>query len=365
VALGLFPLPGGWNAMAFYRWSDVEVLNDLEDVLLPGTSVRNGQYRVWSFLGCGGFANAYLATDSQNREVVLKECFVPEFCRRSQSRVVPRSEARKRNLDKVIQGFMDEATTLKTLSHPNIVQAHEAFLENGTAYVVLDYIQGHDLQQIVDEKRGSLAPELIVAMARRLISALAHIHDQGFLHCDIAPDNVILGRDGNPVLIDFGSARRSNVGRAQDGFSMVKDGYSPPELYAKNAPRAPQADIYSLGATLYHSILGVVPPDSQTRRTAMIEGRPDPLKPLAGTVKGYPAGFLASIDRAMAVRTAARHWSAQDWLRALAEPPLAGQVDPLRLRSATQRAATGQPVVPLRPVRSVPDQNLTAYPTVK
>ncbi len=104
---------------------------------------------------------------------------------------------------------------------------------------------------------------------------------------------------------------------------MVKDGYSPAELYGTGADCGPCSDLYALGATMYHAISGTTPVDCPRRLAALVDRRPDPLPPLEGRVSGYPAGFLASIDRAMAVRPAARYQAAADWLRDIAEaaPP--------------------------------------------
>ena len=310
--------------MAFDRSGDDA---DLADVLLPATSLLHGQYRVGSFLSSGGFGITYLAKDSLDRDVVLKECFVPDFCLRQQTRVRPRSENSKANLQKVLRGFMNEARILASLSHPNIVRIHQVFEDNGTAYMALDLIKGHDLHDIIDEKKAVLTPDQIVAMARKLISALAHIHDRHILHCDISPDNICVQPDGDPVLIDFGSARAADQvpGGAEVGFSMVKDGYSPHELYNTNGSLGPWSDIYSLGASLYHAITGNAPVDCQRRLSAKAEGRDDPLAPLVGTAVGYPTSFLASIDKAMAVQAGLRHQTARDWLKTLT--PLAASSD--------------------------------------
>jgi serine/threonine protein kinase len=308
------------DTMAFDRSTDDDNDADLDDVLLPGTALFHGQYRVGAFLNSGGFGITYLAKDNLNRDVVLKECFVPTFCRRSQTRVRARSEANKPHLEKAIRGFMAEAQILAALSHPNIVRVHQVFEDNDTAYMALEYIKGHDLLEIIDEKKASLTPDQIVTMARKLVSAVAHIHDQNLLHCDISPDNICIRADGEPVLIDFGSARKTSLGIGQKhtGFSMVKDGYSPQELYATGGTCGPYSDIYSLGASLYHAVMGKAPVDCQSRISAIIEGRPDPVKTLARTVTGYPPGFLAAIDKALAVQPSARHQSAGDWLEAIA-----------------------------------------------
>jgi len=313
--------------MAFDKSSDCNPETNLDDVLLPGTSVFHGQFRVSGFLNSGGFGITYLAKDSLNRDVVLKECFVPTFCRRSQAAVVARSDASKAHLQKAILGFIAEAQTIATLSHPNIVRVHQVFQDNDTAYMALDHIKGHDLLEIIDEKKASLTPDQIVTMARKLISAVGHIHSHGLLHCDISPDNICLRADAEPVLIDFGSARKLVAGEGQKhtGFSMVKDGYSPPELYAAGDACGPFSDIYALGASLYHAVSGAAPVDCQSRISALGDGRPDPVKSLAGTVAGYPPGFLEGIDKAMSVQQSARHQSAQEWLLTFGRPQVATQ----------------------------------------
>lgn len=289
--------------------------------LPPGTWLCQGQYRIGSCLNSGGFGIAYLAEDSLGRDVVLKECFVPTFCSRNRTRVTARSDQSKVHLQSVMRGFVNEAHTLAGLSHPNIVRVHQLFEENDTAYMALDYIDGRDLLEVIEEDRARLWPDAIVVMARKLISALAHIHDRHLLHGDVSPDNICLRSDGEPVLIDFGSSRPFVPGAAQDpaGFSLVKDGYSPVELYTNGVP-GPWSDIYALGASLYHAVSGMAPVDAQSRQSAKAEGRPDPLLPLAGRYAGYPAGFLDSIDRAMAVDPGARHTSAHDWLQHLGQP---------------------------------------------
>lgn len=305
--------------MALDRALGCAVHEDATVGLPAGVSLFHGQYRIGAFLNSGGFGLTYLAEDSLGRDVVLKECFVPAFSHRCQTRVTPRPDSNPDHLQKVMRSFQNEARMLARLSHPNIVRVHQVFEDNGTAYMALDYIKGHDLLEIVDEGHILLTPGKIVSMASKLVSAVAHVHDRQLLHCDISPDNVCMRSDGEPVLIDFGSARSFAPGVAghHGGFTMVKDGYSPPELYRPEGPCGPQSDIYALGATLYHAVSGSAPVDGQTRQSCSQEARPDPLRPLAGRFPGYPPGFLESIDKAMAVHPSARHASAQGWLRLL------------------------------------------------
>jgi len=302
--------------------SDTLTRSACSDELLPGTSLFHGQYRILRYINSGGFGITYLAKDSLDREVVIKECFSSTFCRRTESRVRARSQGTRDQMQRIVKSFLNEARSLASLKHPNIVGVHQVFEDNDTAYMAMDFIRGYDLLEIVDENKGTLTPDQIVAMTGKLVSAIGYIHGRGLLHCDISPDNIFLNSEGEPILIDFGAARRSAAGEAQkySGLSVVKDGYSPHELYAAGGNSGPWSDIYALAASIYHAITGRAPENCQARLAAMAEKRPAPCQPLAGRVAGYPAGFLESIDRAMAVLPAARFQSAAEWQRALPLP---------------------------------------------
>jgi serine/threonine protein kinase len=311
--------------MAFDRLSGSPGVTDCVDELLPGTPLLHGQYRISRFLNSGGFGITYIACDALNRDVVLKECFVEAFCSRHHNDVMPRSDMARPHLQRALSSFEEEGRILAAMNHPNIVRIHQLFAENGTSYMALDYVAGHDLVDIVEEKKAILTPGQIVRIAERLISALSHIHDRSLIHCDVSPDNICVSPAGEPVLIDFGAARKVVDGVAQkhSGFSLVKDGYSPPELYQSNGVCGPESDIYALAASLYYAITGKTPVDGEARLRALIGDRPDPLITLAGVIPGYPPGFLATIDKAMSVEPGDRFASAKSWLRAMATPPVA------------------------------------------
>jgi serine/threonine protein kinase len=305
------------------------------DELQPGTVLFHGQYTITRFISSGGFGITYLAKDSLDRDVVIKECFASGFCHRSQTRVRPTSQGKKSDLDKIVRNFTTEALRLAKLKHPNVVGVHQVFEDNDTAYMVLDYICGKDLFDIVDENTSGLTPDRVVKITGKLVSTLAYVHDNGILHCDISPDNIFINDKGEPILIDFGAARTVSAGTAQKvtGPVVVKDGYSPHELYLTGGNSGPWTDIYSLAASLYLVITGDMPISSQSRLSARAEARPDPLEPLAGRFPGYPKGFLESIDKAMSVLSTARFQSVGEWLRAMKLPAAVegGDVRPFRL----------------------------------
>ncbi|WP_333818117.1 serine/threonine-protein kinase [Tabrizicola sp.] len=335
------------------------------DELLPGTTLFHGQYRIIRFINSGGFGITYLAKDSLDRDVVIKECFSSTFCRRTETRVRARSQGTREHMSKIVKAFLNEARSLASLNHPNIVGVHQVFEANDTAYMVLDYIRGHDLLEIIEDRRTTLSPDQIVAIAAKLVSAIDYIHSNGLLHCDISPDNIFINQDGEPILIDFGAARRGASGAAQkySGLSVVKDGYSPHELYAPGGNSGPWSDIYSLAASLHHLITGIAPENCQSRLSAKAEKRPDPLKPLAGTVAGYPRGFLESIDMAMAVLPTARFQTTHAWAQALPQPGQRSDRNVVLLRRVTPQPApqpTPAPVRPRRPTTRVVGPDLSS-----
>jgi serine/threonine protein kinase len=339
--------------MAFDRLTDTLTQSDHGDELLPGTALFHGQYNVTRFINSGGFGITYLAKDSLDRDVVIKECFSSTFCRRTETRVRARSKSTEFQMHKIVRSFLNEARSLAKLSHPNIVGVHQVFEDNGTAYMAMDYIRGHDLLEIIEEKRALLKPELIVSIAAKLVSAIAYVHDHQLVHCDISPDNIFITHEGEPILIDFGAARRSAVGEEQkySGLSVVKDGYSPHELYTSGGRSGPWSDIYSLAASLYHAISGEAPDNCQSRLAAKAGKETDPCRPLAGSFAGYPPGFLESIDRAMAVMPAARFQSAQDWLQLLA-PAVQERKEKKVVFLRRVVAAEGSRPQPMRPASS-------------
>jgi serine/threonine protein kinase len=294
----------------------VDEVDDLIDELQPGAKLLKGQYTITRYLNSGGFGITYLAKDSLDRDVVIKECFPSSVCRRSKVMVAARSRAHTAELRSVIQLFVREARNLAKIVHPNIVSVHNVFEDNGTAYMALDYIDGLDLQQIIDGEGDRLTPEQIVEITGKLIKAVDFIHAHDMLHRDISPDNVLITKTGEPILIDFGAARdkASQTNRAMSALRVVKDGYSPQEFYIAGSEQGPWSDLYALGATLYHLISHEAPVNGQARLGALAEDRPDPYLPLMGRFPGYPNGFLDAIDKAMSTLPKQRLQSAAEWL---------------------------------------------------
>lgn len=290
--------------------------------LKPGAKLLRGQYEILRFLSNGGFGITYLARDSLNRDVVIKECFPGALCRRNGDQVEPADPGHKQDLRAIIDLFIQEARNHARLVHPNIVDVHQVFEDNNTAYIAMDLIRGCDLLDYLDNPENEGGTDFIVQVTEKMLSAVSFIHQSGMLHRDISPDNILINEHDEPVLIDFGAAREqaANTSAALLTLRVIKDGYSPHEFYVRGAEQGPSSDLYVLAATLYHAISGERPIDGQSRLNAFNSGHPDPYKPLTGRYFGYPPGFLEAIDKAMEVHTPARLQSALDWLRMFRGP---------------------------------------------
>ncbi|WP_298905889.1 protein kinase [uncultured Aliiroseovarius sp.] len=292
------------------------------DVLQPGETLLHGQYEILRFLSSGGFGITYLARDSLERQVVIKECYPGALCRRVGSNVEAADPEYAEDLKAIIGLFIQEARNHARLVHPNIVNVHQVFEYNQTAYLAMDLIRGGDLLDYVQNTRNDTSPEFFVCVTEKMLSAVSFIHDNGMLHRDISPDNILIDEDGEPLLIDFGAARELTTGSSAALLSLrvVKDGYSPHEFYARGAEQDVTSDLYVLAATLYHAISGARPVDGKSRLDAFNNDTPDPYVPLTGRFEGYPKGFLEALDKAMEVHVVNRVQSALEWLRMFRGP---------------------------------------------
>lgn len=289
--------------------------------LPSGFKLLQGQYQIERPLISGGFGITYLARDSLERRVVLKECFPAGLCRRAGTDVEPAAPEHAKSCRNVLRAFLREAHLLARARHPAIVGVHQVFKENQTAYIAMEFIDGLDLLTVREEQPERLTGPVLRQILDQSLEALDCLHRLGVLHRDISPDNILLGKDGTVTLIDFGAACGSTPddGTALPMLLAVKDGYSAHELYSPDLPQRPACDLYALGATLYYLITGAPPASSQQRLAALMGGTPDPCRPLLGGPWAADPALLATVDMAMSVLPAERFQSARDWADALAE----------------------------------------------
>ncbi|MES0863674.1 serine/threonine-protein kinase [Ruegeria sp. SCPT10] len=328
------------------------------DELQPGTELMRGQYKITQYLNSGGFGITYLATDSLDRQIVIKECFPQSFCRRNGRQIEARSEAYVGELRSIVRLFSQEARALAKLKHPYIVGVHQVFEENNTAYMAIDFVKGHDLLAIIEQKVMLLRPDQVRAILRKLLDAIGFVHTAGMLHRDISPDNIIVTDELTPVLIDFGAARdqATKATRALSALRVVKDGYSPQEFYIAGSEQDPSSDLYSLAASFYHAITGQRPPDSQVRIAAHVAKEPDSYIPLGKLTSDYDEAFCAAIDKAMAILPKDRMKTSAEWSLLMEAPvkTISSRVSK-QLKSARRkstRPASQATKSPVKPVRS-------------
>ena len=229
-----------------------------------GTTLQSGRYVIEGVLGNGGFGITYLASQPMlDRKVAIKEFFYGAFCNRQtdNNTVSVVSKGGAETVMKFRTKFLKEASTLANLKHPNIVEVHDVFEENGTAYYVMEHIDGPTLSTYVKE-HGRIDEERAVGYMRKIASALDYIHQQHINHLDVKPGNIMLREsDGEVILIDFGMAKHYDV-RTGDGTTTtpigISAGYAPMEQYRLGgvASFTPVSDIYSVGATLYKLLTG-------------------------------------------------------------------------------------------------------------
>ena len=322
-----------------YRDEDSE---EQAESLAPGTSLMFGQYTIQGYINCGGFGITYLAEDSLKRKVAIKECFPTELCYRAGSEMRSRSPKWKDELSRIVEHFICEAQRLASLKHKHIVHVHQVFEENATAYIVMDYVDGPDLLDIAETPGANLTPQSVLILTERILAALQYVHDNGLLHRDVSPDNILVSRKGEPVLIDFGAAQQvvDDTMRRPSRLKFVKDGYSPHEFYVPGSEQGPSSDLYSFAASLYHLLSGEPPAEAPRRVAAAAGGKPDPYDPLLGRIEGFAPEFLESIDSALAVLPENRIQTASDWLERIASEPdaaLAPDAGIVRFPAMTER----------------------------
>lgn len=288
-----------------------------EPAELPaGTRLLNGLYQIIEPLQHGGFAMTYIARDSLERHVVIKECFPAGLCMRDNGQVRAISAAVEAQFNTLKQQFLREARGVANLKHSHVVAVHQVFEENNTAYMSLDYVAGMDLISVLEDEPERLTGAFIEKTLRATLKAVRHIHSNGILHRDIAPDNIRVDGSDRITLIDFGAAgARLSTTTANDGcVPAVKDGYSPPEFYGSGEVQDFSSDLYSVGATFHHLITGQVPPDGPVRSAAIAAGKADPYKPLVNGAWSCGQNVLATIDWALNFIREERLQTADHWL---------------------------------------------------
>lgn len=276
-------------------------------------------YEIRDILGQGGFGITYLAVDRNlDHEVAIKEYMPVDLATRTvDGSVVPLAPDREEAYRWGLERFLEEARTIGQFKHPNIVRVRNVFEANSTAYMVMDYELGESLQEILS-RRKVLDEEDIETVILPIMDGMKHVHAHGFIHRDIKPGNIFIRVDGDPVLLDFGSARQAVEQSGGSLTSIFSKGYAPIEQYNSRDEQGSWTDIYAFGATMYRAIAGVPPADAIDRSSAIsLVGR-DTYVPAIEIGEGrYSRSLLEAIDRAMQFRRQDRPQSITELLAVL------------------------------------------------
>ncbi len=234
----------------------------------PGALLYD-RYIVGKVLGYGGFGVTYIGWDGKlEQKVAIKEYLPSEFSTRmpGQSRVTVFNGEKSEQFQDGLKKFVEEAKHLaKFQNEQGIVKIFDSFEENGTAYIVMEYLDGETLTEYLSREK-TIPEDEAVKMMIPVMESLRVVHDAGLLHRDIAPDNIFLTKSGDVKLIDFGASRYATTSHSRSLTVIIKPGYSPEEQYRSRGDQGPHTDVYAIAATLYKMITGKTPPDAMERR---------------------------------------------------------------------------------------------------
>jgi serine/threonine protein kinase len=280
----------------------------VSQALPAGQAVQ--EYRIDRLLGVGGFGLTYLATDANlNLRVALKEYLPGDIAQRGLDQTIsPTGPDNAETFEWGKRRFLDESRTLASFRHPNIVRVMRFFEANGTAYMVMEYVEGDALPDWLKPRRP-LVEGQVAALAAPLLDGLEVVHKSGYMHRDIKPGNIYIRADGSPVLLDFGSARQKN----DELTAIVTPGYAPFEQYHTQGKQGAWSDLYALAGVLYWMISGNRPLEAAARV------REDTMPPAVqvGDKTRYRTEFLAAIDWALSPHEDSRPQSVREWREAL------------------------------------------------
>ena len=283
--------------------------------LEPGTILKN-RYIVGKSIGNGGFGITYIGYDIVlNRRCAIKEYFPRDLSQRPKGtlRVQSFGGSGAEQFRLGLDSFLTEAKKLAEFTYiPQIVDVYDCIQANGTGYIIMEYISGSTIGQIL-KKQGRYSYEEARDLMIEVLKGLVRVHKGNVIHRDIAPDNIMLTPGGQVKLIDFGAARQVIADRSMNYSVILKPGYAPVEQYSATGRQGPWTDVYAVGATFYRMITGKKPPVSLDRL------QNDELKAPSQCGEDIPRYADQLILGAMEIRPEDRIQSAEEFLTALVE----------------------------------------------
>ena len=241
--------------------------------LKPGT-ILDGKYLVGEMLGQGGFGITYIGFDLLlEQKVAIKEYYPMStgMVSRENSTTVVWSSAvmQKSGMEKGFDSFLKEARKMAKLGGiPGVVGVKSVFIQNETAYIVMDFIEGETLLKKL-QREGPMDYGTCISLMTPIMQALAEVHKHGIIHRDISPDNIMVQNDGRLILLDLGAAKDLDIqgkdGNMQSSQMVAKQGFSPVEQYGRDGKIGSWTDVYAMAATIYYCCTGVLPPSATDR----------------------------------------------------------------------------------------------------
>lgn len=275
---------------------------------LAPMSILAGKYLVGDVLGEGGFGITYIGIDINLEQIVaIKEFYPDGYCIRNSSETTditiysgPTEEIVKKWRD----NFLREARILAKCSKlSGVVHVKDFFLENETAYIIMEYLEGANLGDYTEEQGGKIPASVLIPAIEPVLKALHEIHKQGLVHRDISPDNIRLLEDGSMKIMDFGAAKDLNNATEKSQAITLKQGYAPIEQYSQSSEIGPWMDVYAMSATIYKCLTGITPPEATDR----IQN--DTLKKPSELVEGISPEVEDALLMGLAVKAADRFQS--------------------------------------------------------
>ena len=298
--------------------------------LPTGHYLQNGKYQLTEVVGRGGFGITYrgiwftevkgaLGKVKTEVPICIKEYFFKDYCYRDEQSfaVKVHSETGRSLFEKFKEKLIKEAKILSDVHHPHIVNVLEVFEENDTAYIAMEYIPGSSLKYLL-EQNGQLSENIVLIYTHQIAQALQFVHEKNILHLDIKPSNILIDKDDNARLIDFGVSKRYDLAQQETSTTMLtlSKGFASIEQYDDEGTQnfSPCPDIYSLGATMYNLLTGKIPTESILRATK-------PLQKPSEINHSISTRTEAAIVRSMEINPADRFQSVNEFIAALGTPP--------------------------------------------
>lgn len=312
---------------------------------LPQRTVLGTQnrYLIGKALGEGGFGITYLAWDlQQGIKVAVKEYFPSGYVTRvaGSNQVIINSKQNQAASNRGLKRFIEEARALAKIKNlAGVVNVRDFFSANGTAYIVMEFLDGVSLKKYLQRKGGKISVDEILTIIRPVMDSLTQVHKIGLIHRDISPDNILITKYNEVKLIDFGAAKYSNP----DGHSLsvvLKQGFAPPEQYDTHGEQGPWTDVYALGVTIYYAITGTLPPES----IRLMMGKDQLRRPSELGVDILP-GVENALMKSLAVDRKKRYQDVQSMINGLYNPR-APRKAVTALSTAPQTATPKKTVVP-------------------